>query len=125
SRQTTTQPRRILSDEELPEQLTVRASTRKALGPHRGSGKSKTPLFGTLLEYSFLRFLREQPIRMERRAKPLPRGEMLCSYPPLLFFGENFLSGSDNGRFRLIQARSGLRSQGEETGNRRRFPNDF
>jgi len=30
--------------------------------------------------------------------KPLLRHEMLCAIPPLLFSGENFLSGNDNGR---------------------------
>jgi hypothetical protein len=35
------------------------------------------------------------------------------------------LSGSDNGRDRLIQAGSGLRSQGKETGNLGKFPNEL
>jgi hypothetical protein len=49
-----------------------------------------------------------------------------CSvqYPPP-FSRENFLSGVDDRRFKLIQARSGLRSQGKKTGNLEQFPNDF
>src|SRR6267143_518356 len=58
-------------------------------------------------------------------AQPLLRREMLCSYPPPPFSRQNFLSGNDNGGNMLIQAGSGLRSQGKKTGNLERFPNDL
>jgi len=54
--------------------------------------------------------------------KPLLRREMFCAIPPPSFSRENFLSGSDNGRFRLIQARSGLRSPGQKDGKSRAIP---
>jgi len=48
---------------------------------------------------------------------------MLCSYPPLS--RENFLSGNDNARFKLIQARPALKSEGKEMGNLEKFPNEL
>jgi hypothetical protein len=56
--------------------------------------------------------------------RPLSRHEMLCAIPPS-FSEENFLSGNDNGRFKLIQARCGLKSEGKEMGNLGKFPNEL
>src|SRR3989442_15436247 len=39
----------------------------------------------------------------------LSRREMLCAIPPTMFSSENFLSGMDNRRDRLIRAQSGLK----------------
>src|SRR5205807_5213037 len=44
---------------------------------------------------------------------------------PPSFSRENFLSGTDNGQFKPIQARTGLRSQGKKKANLPRSPNEF
>ena len=62
-------------------------------------------------------------IRWELRELGLLRPRCPVQYP-LPFSRENFLSGNDNGRFKLIQARSGLRSLGKKTGNLGKFPNE-
>src|SRR2546425_4493543 len=56
--------------------------------------------------------------------QPLLRREMLCAIPPS-FSSENFLSGVDYRRFRLFQARSGLRLQGKKDGKSRTIPERF
>src|SRR5207245_6127156 len=56
--------------------------------------------------------------------QPLLRREMLCAIPPS-FSCENFLSGVDYRRFRLFQARSGLRLQGKKDGKSRMSPERF
>src|SRR2546425_6733595 len=54
------------------------------------------------------------------RETALASRDAVAKTPP--FHREDFLSGRDSGRVRLIRAQSGLRWQGEETGNRRRSP---
>jgi hypothetical protein len=49
---------------------------------------------------------------------------MFCAIPPS-FSREDFLSGYDNAQFKLIQARSGLKSKGKEMGNLGKFPNEL